>query len=415
MKSHLKEQGTESSSERNVLMVIPNLNFGGAQRSFNNLANELAKKYNVWVCVFNTEDGIAFDYSPKIIDLKIPGGKNAFTKVYYFIQRYRAIKRLKQQLFIDTSISYLEGANYLNALTNKGNSVILSVRGSKQFDPNISGFLGWLRTKVFIPLLYRRADAVVALNEGIKRELTMGMGLVADRVVVIRNFYDIKEVKKLSNFPVPDQFNEILNSKYLIYSGRMAPEKGLFTIIDCYKLILTHLPDLKLVLQGDGPIQQDLVVYGKKLGLRVSTGSTKDAQLTITGYQENPYILLKNASALLLASRAEGGPNILIESMICNTLVISVDCPYGPAEILMAEHGGGSVETSIEATYGVLLPVIHPTRPQNSLKEWANTIERYIKDDVKTKEIVERASKSLMNYTPENIVPYWEQVIERKY
>ena len=52
-------------------MIIPNLDFGGAQRSFCKVANELGKKHRVFVCVFNTLDGVAFEIEPELIDLNV--------------------------------------------------------------------------------------------------------------------------------------------------------------------------------------------------------------------------------------------------------------------------------------------------------------------------------------------------------
>ncbi|MNJ39993.1 4-alpha-N-acetylgalactosaminyltransferase [compost metagenome] len=60
-------------------------------------------------------------------------------------------------------------------------------------------------------------------------------------------------------------------------------------------------------------------------------------KVTIIDFQKNPYPYIKAAQALILTSDAEGLPTVLIEALICHTPVISVNCPSGPAEILIGE------------------------------------------------------------------------------
>ena len=182
---------------KNILLIIPNLDFGGAQRSFCSLANALNKEYSVSIAVFNTKLGIAFELEPEVHDLDIPGGRNVFSKCFFFIRRWQAISKLKRDLNIDATISYLEGANYINALSG-GDHKILSVRGSKYYDTDIAGLLGKIRINLLMPMLYPRADHIVALNNGIKRELIEKMGIAPHKAVTIRNFYHTDQIKALA-------------------------------------------------------------------------------------------------------------------------------------------------------------------------------------------------------------------------
>ena len=57
-------------------------------------------------------------------------------------------------------------------------------------------------------------------------------------------------------------------------------------------------------------------------------------RVVMTGWLSNPYPEMKNAIMSLLTSDYEGLPTVLVESFVLSTPVVSVDCRYGPGEIL---------------------------------------------------------------------------------
>ena len=50
---------------------------------------------------------------------------------------------------------------------------------------------------------------------------------------------------------------------------------------------------------------------------------------------------MKKSDALVLSSKFEGLPNVLLEALTLKKLVISSNCPTGPKEIL--DHGKGGL------------------------------------------------------------------------
>jgi glycosyltransferase involved in cell wall biosynthesis len=90
-------------------------------------------------------------------------------------------------------------------------------------------------------------------------------------------------------------------------------------------------------------------------------------KVILLGWQINPYKWINKAKLLLLTSDYEGLPTVLIESLICRTPVVSVDCDYGPNEILT----------------GDLAPFLVPT---NNEKELTKIMEKAIFDYPEIKE-----------------------------
>lgn len=71
------------------------------------------------------------------------------------------------------------------------------------------------------------------------------------------------------------------------------------------------------------------------------------------GYQKNVFNILKKSKCFILSSLWEDPGFVLIEAALCNTSIISSDCPSGPKEFLMNGKGGflfknNSIESLVE-------------------------------------------------------------------
>ncbi|HEX8348800.1 MAG TPA: hypothetical protein VF598_02480, partial [Hymenobacter sp.] len=152
---------TLGEATNNLILLIPNLGLGGAQRVFHDHSVELAKTYAVTEAVFNLEGGDLYPSGNAVVSLEVDGGGGALAKLQNFRRRINGLRRLRERLRPVACISHLEGADYVNLLSGGPGKIILCVHGSKLHDANIRGPLGWLRKKVLIPSLYNRADRIV--------------------------------------------------------------------------------------------------------------------------------------------------------------------------------------------------------------------------------------------------------------
>ena len=87
----------------------------------------------------------------------------------------------------------------------------------------------------------------------------------------------------------------------------------------------------KLYLIGDGPDR-------KKVEDKIEKSKYKE-DIFILGRKINPYNWMKKADKIILSSRYEGFPTVLLEGLCLNKEVIASNCKTGPKEILAEDRG----------------------------------------------------------------------------
>lgn len=409
---------------KKILLLIPSLEFGGAQRSFSKLSLLLSKYTDIYIVVFNLESNIAFEYKGKLINLDIQGGDNFFEKLYYFFQRCRKVRRLKKELGINASISYLDGANFVNILSKSKEKVIISVRGSQFFDETIKGFIGFLRLRILIPLLYCFADRIIALNRGILEELLSYRIIKRTKIRVIPNYYEMEEIDKMADEELPEQVKNIFMYPVIITAGRLAPEKGYQYLLEVYSELIKKEKDcIHLVILGDGGFRTALIAKAIELGIPYyscweksldSIGFADTSTLFFLGYQENPYKYLRRSTVFTLTSSSEGGPNILSEAMICGVPVISVDCPSGPREKLSNAPKPSDSITEVEfADYGILMPMLNiPLLKDRSIDEWLKILILLINSPSLRKDYLVKGRLRMQDFSKDYVLKMWLESME---
>ena len=399
---------------RNILLIIPEMSVGGAQRSMAKLSIELAKDHRVWLCVFNDRGGIAYTHGGTLINLDVVPRPPRYHKFKSFIQRVTRLRKLKKQLKIDVSISFLEGADYVNILSKSTDKIVLSIRGSKRHDENMENYFYWLRNKILIPGLYHLANVVVAVNHGIAEELHSHYGLKKSKIVTIGNFYDIKEITRLSAEPKDENLNRLYQDTVLIITGRLAPEKGIKPLIQIFSRLKKTTNDIRLVMVGEGPSLHEVIEVCKELGLVLHCGNDfKDLpDVVVLQGQSNIFKYLKGATLFLMNSSSEGFPNGMAEAMICHVPVISSDCPYGPREMLAPEFPFVQpVVKPYTAVNGVLMPMIRSTQ---EVDVWIDTVRDMLKNEQLMMDLATHAYDRVKSFDREWMIVQWNNIVNDK-
>lgn len=193
-----------------------------------------------------------------------------------------------------------------------------------------------LRLRLLARWLYPLADAVVAVSHGIGDELRAEHGSRAPSIMVISNAVLTPQFEAGLQAPPPHPWLADHSTPVIVAIGRLVELKGFDTLLDAFALARA-VTNARLVILGDGPLRDTLESHADTLGLR-------DA-VHFAGFQPAPAAWLRHSAMLVLASRSEGLPTVLIEALGSGTRIVSTDCDFGPSQIL--EQG----------RWGTLVPV----------------------------------------------------------
>lgn len=398
--------------QKKIAILIGSLSGGGAERVVSNLSLHLNKEIERSIIIYSCED-IVYPYKGELIRIKpCKRGevKGWFRKLYYLYKYVNAVRGIKQKCKIQVCISFLLVPNLINILSGSEKRVI-SVRDYTT--KNIRGIYGKAYA-LLIRLFYNNADLIVAVSQGVKTDLINNYNVDGKKVQVIYNPYDIEKIQKLMNEDLHDRYKPIFENQVIISVGRLTHIKGQRNLIRAFSKVKKQNTKAKLVLLGEGELEDELRIIVKKLNL--------DDDIYFLGFQGNPFQFIHNSSVFVLPSLTEGFPNALVEAMACDIPVISTDCKAGPREILAPDSDYVKKINTIEyAPYGILVPVcdgdgnshdvINPLTPQENIL--ADSIIKLLEDQNLRENYSLMAKKRANDFKIDNIIPHWEKIILR--
>ncbi len=407
---------------KNILLVIPNLDFGGAQRAFSFMSTELSKRYNVLECAFNTDEGITYPTGNPLVLLDVSGGRTVVEKARNFMQRVQKLRKIKRDNKIDVTISQLAGADYINMLSGIGDKRIILIQGSRTApDSNITGLNRVLQLRMLIPWLYRRANHVAVVSRDIIPEMTEAFGLSAARTSVLHNCVDLATVRPKAAEPIEPAVQAVFDAfPILITSGRLAEQKNQAPLLDVMAGLRAANSVAKLFLLGDGHLREPLLARAHGLGLRCWDATTNapltaDYDIYFMGFQTNPFKYMAKADMFVFPSDFEGFSLALIEALGVGLPIISTDCPTGPRELLAPTSAipTSPLKTAEFAEFGVLLPLLQPAAdPSAAVRVWTDALLEMLRNKERRQQYAALAQGRAAEFDLSRYLDKWVALIE---
>lgn len=314
-----------------------------------------------------------------------------------------------------TTISHLEGPNFLNILTWGGGRRLLFVHNSptRNYDnANLSNVL----KKFLIQCLYKRASVIVGVSTEICRELIVDYGVDSKKVVFVPNPIDVKKITDLSREPYGDWRDEFLSCQYIICVASLTPQKNHSLLIDAFSILKKKFPGLKLVLAGIG--QNEATLLEQCSNLRLKVVSNLDAikgqhgDVYMVGFQSNPYPLIANSQALVLTSLWEGLPIIILEALALRVVPVVSNSSSGVRYIMFGAQDCDIEEQRdedlIESKFGLVVDLKKDGQKQDGV--WAGAIEYVLLGPPERQSWIREGQKRIQEFDIENIVKIWRKL-----
>lgn len=303
-----------SHGPKRIALLLPDLEIGGAQRTMLTLAREMQRAGLLVDIVSLTAGGPLTDECPPGVRL-LALRPAAIKGTALFLGAIKPLLGYLADARPDAMLSTITGCNLLACAAQRldGSRCRLVLREAVSLRNTTA-----LRRFV-LRWLYPMADAFVALSESLADELRQ-LGL--REVHVIPNPVDMERLQALASQPLPPQLD---GRAFVACVGRLVEQKDHATALRAF----AALPDTcghVLAIAGDGPLRDSLHALSTSLGL--------GGRVAWLGEVKNPYPLIAGADALLLTSRWEGTPNVLLEAMALGTPIIATDGPGGVRELL---------------------------------------------------------------------------------
>lgn len=125
--------------------------------------------------------------------------------------------------------------------------------------------------------------------------------------------------------------------------GRLSVEKNMGEMVEIWRDVIPHAPEWRLRLVGSGYQQASIQARIRELGLEDSVELLPPTTDVKRIYRE--------ASMLILTSKTEGLPMVLIEGQTMGLPIISYACKTGPSSIVLDGHDGYLVPVGDRATF----------------------------------------------------------------
>lgn len=368
----------------NLLLIIRTLSSGGAEKVVANLSIELSKSFNVFIVLFDGTK-IDYEYTGTLLDLKSSLGNGLFNKIKGNIKRISKLKKIKKRLNITHSISFLDTPNLINVLSKKDDKIITSIRNYNEHHSKIKQYI--------FKYIYKKSDKVVSVSKLISRKTLREYKFDTGKIITIYNPYDIEKISKLAGMPQ-------IRINQLVHVGRFTKQKNHINMLKILIEVKKIIPNIKLLLLGDGPLRDEIKIFIMKNDL----GENVD----LLGFVKNPYKFIAESNLFIFPSLFEGFPNALAEAMACGTPVIASDCNSGPREILAPNTEiSFKTKTAEFSKYGILAPI--PLEEKN-ISIWSNTIIKLLQDKSLYNNYSSCSKERVKDFKIETIIKSWKEL-----
>ena len=183
--------------------------------------------------------------------------------------------------------------------------------------------------RMLLKKAYQFVDYIIVQSKDMQKDLIANWGVCIDKTILVNNPVDTIKLNS-KEYDCPEELKDKSVFTF-IAAGRLTYQKGYDIIIDRMHEMQPKVP-FRLLILGSGELED-------KIKKKVQDYNLGD-NIQLLGYRNNVVPYLFHSDALLLCSRYEGFPNIVLEAQAIGKPVFSNSCLGGINEIIINGKNG---------------------------------------------------------------------------
>lgn len=197
-------------------------------------------------------------------------------------------------------------------------TALLATRGKIPVVSTLHGFTpkSW-RVRLYEivqQMMLKQMDMLIPVSDAIKAEV-LSFGIPYEKISTLPNIVDIETLSQLNPSSVFQDIGLSRETLRMVYVGRLSIEKGLDVLLNaCIILKKLNIP-FHLILVGDGPLKEkyESLIHDQML----------ECQINFMGFRRDATRITAAADVLVLSSRTEGLPLVVLEAMAIGVPVVA--------------------------------------------------------------------------------------------
>ncbi len=378
-----------------VLIHIPQLIFGGAEKVLVSFANDLVNRGHEVEVLESYERGLLKDQFDSRVTFNAICS-NEYTKKYYSSldeiknekNLFKKVVKCGKKLF-STVVGYRRFAEKLCAKQYKDKQYDVAINYLEIEPPvfilehiNARKYFQWFHADIsmiedsktidsYIPE-YLKTDAVVCVSESAKNNFVARYSSLKDKTFLIYNFFDSEHILS-SAIPSYDYGTD---SPVLLSVGRLTPQKAYPRFIKILGRLRDEGMDFSYHILGDGIQKEEIQDLIAELDL--------SDRVTLHGLTDNPYKYMAGCDLFVLPSVWEAFPTVTVEAKVLNKPVFATNVS-GISEQIIHGASGYVVDNSEAAIYQGLkyilthMDLLENLKTNASIPEICNNDSKYEK------------------------------------
>ena len=198
---------------------------------------------------------------------------------------------------------------------------------------------------------YRQVDGFIAASGAI-RDILIDDGIDRSRIVVVHDGIDVERIEGIPPIDIHAEYWLPRGAPVVVNVGALVAHKGQRHLVDAVALVMREVPDVHVVIFGEGELRAALEKQIKHLGL--------DKRILLPGFREDVLSLVKSADLFVMSSVTEGLGSAVLDAMAMGLAVVGT-------------RAGGIPEAVVPGVTGL---IVEPGEPQ----PLADAIVRLLED-----------------------------------